>query len=305
VLDGGRVTERPIFRATETHGRALRLGNEVLSHSPDVGWHSLYAANFREAPFDAHEGPSGHPSLIYHVARPTRVERRIDGAKAECGLIGPGRFCVTPGDVGAHWRHSGNPEILQLYVRRSVYERAAEAMYGCDGGVVHVIPRFAAADPLLEQLALAVLQALRHGAAEDRLYIETIAELVAVHMARAHSSRTRPHPLAEGAISQRRIRRLLRFIEEHLGEDLSLEALATEAGLSPLYIARAFRVAVGQSPHRYVVERRVEAAKRQLRGSDSPIADVALATGFSSQSHLSNWFRRVVGVSPAAYRKGS
>lgn len=300
------MAEKPTFLVAETHGRALRRGNEVISHSPDAGWHSLYAANFREAPLDAHEDPSGHPSLIYHVARPTRVERRIDGASAESELIGPGRFCVTPGDVGARWRHSGNPEILQLYVRRSVYERAVEEMYGCDGASVHVLPRFAIADPLLEQLALAVLQALRDGATEDRLYIETIAELVAVHLARAHSSRARPRPLAETpALSQRRMRHLLRHIDEHLGEDLSLEALAAEAGLSPLYIARAFRVAVGQSPHRYVVERRVEAAKRRLRASDDPIADVALATGFSSQSHLSDWFRRVVGVSPAAYRRGT
>jgi AraC family transcriptional regulator len=124
-----------------------------------------------------------------------------------------------------------------------------------------------------------------------------------VHLARAHSSRARPRSAAEPeALSQRRIRKLLDYIEQHLGEDLSLDALAAEVGLSPLYLARAFRLAVGQSPHRYVVGRRVEAAKRLLRDGDAPIADVALAAGFSSQSHLSSWFRRAVGVSPAVYR---
>jgi AraC family transcriptional regulator len=148
-----------------------------------------------------------------------------------------------------------------------------------------------------------VLAALRDGATEDRLYIESIAQLIAVHLARAHSSRARPRPAAAPeALSQRRIRRLLDYIEQHLGEDLSLDALAAEVGLSPLYLARAFRLAVGQSPHQYVVGRRVEAAKRLLLDSDAPIADVALAAGFSSQSHLSNWFRRTVGVSPAVYR---
>lgn len=298
------MAEGSIFVAGETHGRALRPGNEVRAHSPDVGWRCLYAANFREAPLDIHERASSHPSLIYHLSRPTRVERRIDGAAPESTLIGPGRFCITPADVGAHWRHSGNPEILQIYVRRAVYERAAEEMFGCDGGTAPLIPRFAVTDSLLEQLAVAVLEALRTGAAEDRLYIESIAELMAVHMARTHSSRTRPRPLTRPkALPQWRIRRLIDYIEQHLGEDLSIEALAADVGLSPLYLARAFRLAFGQSPHQYVIGRRVEAAKQLLRDGTTPIADVALATGFSSQSHLSNWFRRAVGVSPAAYRR--
>jgi AraC family transcriptional regulator len=79
--------------------------------------------------------------------------------------------------------------------------------------------------------------------------------------------------------------------------------MAAEVELSPLYLVRAFRAAVGQSPHQYVVSRRVEHARRLLSGTATPIADIALAAGFSSQSHLSNWFRRIVGVSPAVYRK--
>ena len=85
-------------------------------------------------------------------------------------------------------------------------------------------------DPLLEQLAIAVLNALRDGSADDRLYIETIAQLFAAHLARTHSSRApdaaqRSEPL--DGLSQARVRRLLDYIEQHLGEDLSLEALAS------------------------------------------------------------------------------
>ena len=81
------------------------------------------------------------------------------------------------------------------------------------------------------------------------------------------------------------------------------EAIAAEGGISPIYLARAFKAAVGQSPHQYVLGRRIERAKKLLRDSDLPIVEVALASGFSSQSHLSNWFLRSVGVSPAAYRR--
>jgi AraC family transcriptional regulator len=231
------------------------------------------------------------------------MQRRIDGAKPES------RSLVQVGSASRWQRHGAlatfrHPEILQLYVRQSVYERAVEEMYACDGSAVGVVPRFAFADPLLEQLAIAVIQALRDGSTEDRLYIETIAELIAVHLARSHSSHSRPRPAAApSALSRHRIRKLLDYIEQHLGEDLSLEALAAEVELSPLYLARAFRLTVGQSPHRYVVGRRVERAKQLLCATETPIADVALVAGFSSQSHLSNWFRRMVGVSPGAYRR--
>ena len=290
-----------VFRVEETHGRVLRAGNAIISQSTDVGWRSLYAAKFREAPLSVSEPAIGHPSLIYHLARPTTVSRQLGGERAERSLIGPGRFCVTPGDASAHWQHSGNPEILQLYLRNSVYEGAAAEMFG---RTATLVPRFAIVDPLLEQLAMAVLDALRDGSADDRLYVETIAQLIGVHLARTHSSLARaPRNGAMDGLSRARVRRLVDYIEEHLGEDLSLEALAAEVGLSPLYLVRAFRSAVGQSPHQYVVARRVEQARRLLTATTLPIAEISLATGFSSQSHLTSWFRRLVGVSPALYRK--
>ena len=83
----------------------------------------------------------------------------------------------------------------------------------------------------------------------------------------------------------------------------SLETMAAEVIVSPRYLPRAFKTAVGQSPHRYVLARRIERAKELLRSTDMPVVDVALSSGFSSQSHLSNWFLREVGISPAAYRR--
>ncbi len=99
------------------------------------------------------------------------------------------------------------------------------------------------------------------------------------------------------------MRRLMEFIEANLDGDLSLEKMAADVGISPLYLPRAFKAAFGQSPHQYVLRRRIERAKELLRDTATPVVDVALASGFSSQSHLSNWFLRLVGVSPAAYRK--
>ena len=99
------------------------------------------------------------------------------------------------------------------------------------------------------------------------------------------------------------MRRVIEYIEEHLDGNLTLEAMAAEVELSPVYLARAFKAAFGQSPHRYVLSRRIDRAKELLRSTDMPVVDVALSAGFSSQSHLSYWFQRYLGVTPAAYRQ--
>jgi len=297
-------TQLPVFSVRETHGRVLRADNRLIAHSPDIGWRSLYAAIIEEAPFDAVEQPIRHPSFIYHLTRPTEVMRKIEGTAQEKTLIGPRRICLTPGTATTRWQHHGHPEILQVYLRQSVYESAIHEMYGCDPQSAEIVPRFAMTDPLLEQLAITITTALRDGTAEDGLYVDTLAQMIAVHLARNHSTRSRPvRPPAPQRIAGWKMRRLIDFIEEHLDGDLSLDAMAAEVDVSPLYLARAFKAAVGQSPHQYVLQRRIERAKELLRGTDRPIVDVALSAGFSSQSHLSNWFLRNVGVSPAVYRR--
>jgi AraC family transcriptional regulator len=295
-----------VFTARETHGRVLRPGNRLIAHSQDIGWRSLHAAIIEEGPFRAVEAPIRHPSLIYHLSRPTEVLRRIEGAAPDRARIGPRRICLTPGEATTYWQHSGRPEILQVYLRQSIYEAAVSEILGGDGATAKIVPRFAMVDPLLEQLAVAIVSALRDGNADDGLYIDTIAQMIAVHLARSHSPRSRPgRTPASQTISGARMRRLIDFIEENVAGDLSLDVMAAEVEISPLYLARAFKAAIGQSPHRYVLSRRIELAKELLRDTEQPILDVALASGFSSQSHLSHWFMRLVGVAPAAYRRNS
>jgi AraC family transcriptional regulator len=294
----------PVFRVDETHGRALRTGNRLIANSQDVGWRSLHAAILEESPFCATEPAIGHPMLIYHLTRPTEVLRKIEGGPGNRELIGPRRICLTPGEATTRWEHHGHPEILQVYLRSSVFQAAVSEIYNCDTAHAELVPRFAVMDPMLEQIAIALTTALRDGTAGDGLYIDTLAQMMAVHLARNHAAQSRPGRIPPmQAISGWRMRRVIEYIEENLDGDLSLEAMAAEVDISPIYLARAFKAAIGQSPHRYVISRRVERAKELLRNTEMQVVDVALSSGFSSQSHLSYWFQRHVGVSPAVYRQ--
>lgn len=292
-----------VFTVDETHGRASRPANRIIAQSQDAGWRSLYAAIFEEAPLETNETAVGHPSLIYHLSRPTEVSRRVDGGRLEKQLIGPRRMCLTPGGSVAEWRHRGRPQILQLYIRNTLYQSAFRDMYGRDADNADIAPQFAITDPLLEQLALAVVAALREGRIEDGLYVDSLAQMIAVHLARHYAPCNADASLPKsGGRWGPKINRLLEFIEQGLAEDLSLDALAAELDIGPVHLTRVFKRVVGTSPHQYVLERRLERAKDLLRNGELPISDVALASGFCSQSHLTNVFRRIVGVSPAVFR---
>ena len=111
--------------------------------------------------------------------------------------------------------------------------------------------------------------------------------------------------LSRGGLSPVLKNRICAFIEEHLGEKISLAALSSVAGLSPNHFARAFQQSVGVPPHRYLLRRRLEHVEQLLRETQLPLSQIALTVGFSDQSHLARHFRRLTGVPPSLARRWS
>lgn len=98
------------------------------------------------------------------------------------------------------------------------------------------------------------------------------------------------------------LRQAIDYIHTYLDRDLSLVEVAGTINISPTYFASLFKRAMGISPHQYVIQQRVERAKLMLSKTDIAIADIALQVGFSSQSHLTRHFKRLVGVTPKQVR---
>jgi AraC-like DNA-binding protein len=105
-----------------------------------------------------------------------------------------------------------------------------------------------------------------------------------------------------GGIPARMRRRIEEYIDVHLEKDLSVEALASQFGISPSYFARSFRSSVGLAPHAYVMRRRILRAQELLASTELPLADITLATGFADQSHFCLRFHEMTGVPPRTFR---
>jgi len=98
------------------------------------------------------------------------------------------------------------------------------------------------------------------------------------------------------------MRRVQEYVDTHLSESMDLAELAAVAGLSVYHFARAFKQSAGVTPHHHLVRRRVERAQGMLARSELPLSEIALATGFSDQSHLARHFRLLVGITPGQFR---
>ncbi len=106
-----------------------------------------------------------------------------------------------------------------------------------------------------------------------------------------------------GGLAPWRIRRLNSFVNDNIAESLVISDLAAIVRLSPHHFCRAFRVSLGQSPHRYLLRRRVAHAKQLMRSTPIPLGQIAAECGFADQAHFTKVFSKICEVSPGAWRR--
>jgi len=305
---GHHIRERGEFPLAETHGIALWPKHHLIADSRGLGWHDAYTSLATEAPWRRTLQPVPHYCFAYCTNRAAQVTRVIDSERRTDSVeLRPRHFGVVPADRPSSWKLTGAPDIQLVYLRRAMVDRIAEEHFGFDRGRVDLVPKLGFADGLLEQLALALLDTARRDATEpsDGIYADHLVRLITMHLLRYHSTRavTTRRPEGTATTTRARLERARDLIESALGEDLALERLAAEAGITAHAFAAAFTRAFGVPPYRYVIQRRVERAKDLLRHTDLPIARIAYDTGFASQSHLATTFKRSVGLTPGAYRR--
>ncbi|MCK1387557.1 AraC family transcriptional regulator [Bradyrhizobium sp. 21] len=149
-------------------------------------------------------------------------------------------------------------------------------------------------DPLAAELAKTLIE---HGDAADHQFARCIGQTLAMHLARLELPRARVN-----ALPKWRLRRVEQYIADHFHRGVSLSELANVAGLSRMHFAAQFRAATGYRPREYLLNHRVEHAKTLLATTERPLAEIALAVGFSTQAHFSTVFKRISDQSPARWR---
>lgn len=267
----------------------------VLS-SQQAPWTGICVEEHHIAAIDAPEVILLEPWVSVVVGGEAEVQIRskhgLERVKQSSGnvvVLGPG--LVPPIVV------KGLFDILYISLKSSLFDAHATES---GGGRVALRNAFAGSDPQVYFIAMALKAELESGCAGGRLYGESLANALAIHLLQRYS--TDQLPQYKGGIQPRRLRQVLDYIDENLGSDLTLKELSDVAQISPYRFVRLFKQTLGLPPHQFVLRRRVQRAQRMLEASRAPLAEIARNVGFENHSHFSTVFRSLVGTTPRAYR---
>jgi AraC family transcriptional regulator len=158
-------------------------------------------------------------------------------------------------------------------------------------------------DPSLSAVLSEMLGEIRRGCPNGPLFAESLSVGVAMHLCRTRGVHAPPGAGERGQFTRWQWSHLRDLIDNDLSSDLSLATLAASVKLSKPHFIRLFRNTTGTSPHRYIVQTRIERARRMIESSELSLAQVASEAGFASQSHLNRTFRDRYGVTPGELRK--
>jgi AraC family transcriptional regulator len=298
VLAGDELTVR------HTHRIGLWPSNRLILHSADRGWRDVYVALATVNTWSGKLAATGHPCLAYCLHRPAQLTRSVGSTIVrQTAVVRPRQFFVIPANEASEWHRHGTSDMLMMYLRQDMLDGIARDLGSRSDRPIGIDLGLGVTDPLLEQLAMALLDTLRRP--EDRgspRYVESVVHAMAAHLLRRYTPLQPAGAAHNEPQTVHRLARVLELIEAHIGDETGLDKLAHEAGMSLSSLTRTFSKAYGTTVHQHILQRRVERAKSLLGATDEAIADIAYRTGFSSQSHLATTFKKLTGVTPGAYR---
>jgi AraC family transcriptional regulator len=233
--------------------------------------------------------------VIMHMAQAATVEGILNEDRYSRRLVA-GDLHILP--AGAHVESHVFSSCRLLVIVFS------KAFLTINSGDCVLRPCVAIRDLHLQNLLSALLEELQHGFPAGKVYLEDLTKTLVRYLAQKYSNLSAGGVYdVPGGLPARRLRIVLDYIHGHLDGDVGLTCLASMVQMSTQHFANLFRKSTGLSPHEYVLQERFENARRLLLETSSPIVEVALQTGFASQSHMTDVFRKKLGMPPSRYRK--
>lgn len=191
-------------------------------------------------------------------------------------------------------------EALEVRLPVSLIQQVADEAAGATSGS-RLQLRHMLADEAIGHLSWALERGVSDKLPAGSLYFDSIGTAIATRLLGV----TETAPAQRRGLTSVQLRRIMDYIDAHIDGPLTLELLSKVAGASSAHLRYWFKAQTGSTIHQFVMRHRVERARALLMQSEASTMDVALAAGFSHQSHLARWMRRELGLSPRELRRNA
>lgn len=274
--------------------------------SKSLGWQGIEAVRRLLPPDDVcvEQRLSSH-LLVLYLGTPSLLAQVsfscVYDTLAET-FVRKGAHAFVPAErqVGGRWQTDVDALFLQFdpALMRSIIEAS-----DMEANRVELLVHPFSHDHVIEHIGLALLHEIHSSGLNTRLYAESLASALTLHVLRQCSTLQHREPRVPSTLSRTRLSHVLDYMQEYYTRDLSVAELAAVAQVSPSHFAQLFRTTMEMAPHEYLIACRIEHAKRLLLTQESPLNEVAYSCGFADQSHMTRHFRRIMGVTPGVFRK--
>ncbi|MBE9179567.1 helix-turn-helix domain-containing protein [Oculatella sp. LEGE 06141] len=271
-----------------------------LVSSREYGWKNILVEEFHQPPGEEiYQSATEHTLCLSLNQRSSQLSQKM-GDRRHIGLFTKGDLTIAPAESLLISQWNQDDRYLRIRVRSEFLNQVAQSEVSSN--CIELLPEFRARNLEIEQIGMMLLSELRNGGAAGQLYVESLTNVLAVHLLRHYSAEQPCIAGYQGGLSHYQLLQVTDYISDRLADDIQLFDLAKLVGLSQFHFSRLFKQSTGVSPYRYVLQQRVERAKQLLQTTDLPVVDIALLSGFSSHSHLGKWFRQHTGMTPKAFR---
>jgi AraC family transcriptional regulator len=242
-----------------------------------------------------------HHLLLNLRSEPHRVENWRDGEHRDF-TYRLHEIVLTPAGVRSGWYWHARSRVIVITIEPDKLERFARSELGLilTRRQLKDVPQTEDAD--LCQAGVLLLDALRTRTTGSEVMYESFARVFLVKLLQRYGEERHKALEFGGGFTARHYKRVLDYVETNFSGPITIEEMAAEAGLSPAHFSRLFKQVLGDTPYQFVMDYRVEQAKKMLADREQPLIEVALACGFADQPHFGRVFKKLTGRTPKEFR---
>jgi AraC family transcriptional regulator len=270
-----------------------------------TGWENLYFELHQQPKFDIAEHQHTMHIIAYRLPVPPTSEYAGTALPGERWLDGKlarerrqaGDIALIPAGVSHRCNWNSSVQFGILAIEPTLLQQVGQEWVNPDR--IELMPQFmSAADPLIQAIFSTLKAELEISGIGGHLLIDSLKAALAIHLLRNYCTTVPKLSSYSKRLSSAQLNLVTNYINADLHKDLKLIELSAIAQLSPYHFLRLFKQSMGITPYQYILQQRIKKAKDLLQHSKLSIAEIAVQTGFSDQSHLTKCFKRSTGLTP-------